>query len=338
MVPFVGYHFIFWVWSIDEYVVFLISTSVLHFLNFFPDGLHHFHEIVEFPQAFTFGRLDHQCTVYREGEGRCMITEVHQTLRNIVFANAAHVVQVTAIENHFVTYKTGCTRVNDTVSISQASGQIVCTQDSGLGSTCQAFSTHHADVTVSNRENTGATIRSCRYLIGFITEHEVTRQERNEVFGHTDRTYARTTTTVRAGKCLVEVQVANVCTDSTRIGQTYLSIHVGTVHVHLCTASMDNFTNLLDFRFEDTVSRRISNHESRQVVLVGFCLRTEVFYIHITLFIACTSYGSETALYGRCRVGTVSRRRNQDLVTMTLTDAFQISTDDTETGVFTSRT
>ena len=55
-------------------------------------------------------------------------------------------------------------------------------------------------------------------MVSFVTEHEVTRQEWYEVFCYTNRTYTRTTAAVRAGKCLVQVQVANVCTDGTRIG------------------------------------------------------------------------------------------------------------------------
>ena len=264
-----------------------------------------------------------------------MITEVHQTLGDIVFADAAHVVQVTAVEDHFVTYETSCTRVNDAISILQASSQVVSAEDSSLSSTCQTFSTHHADVTICNRQDTCTTIRSSRNLVGFVTEHEVTRQEWYEVFCYTYRAYTRTTTAVRASECLVQVQVANVCTNCTWISQTYLSVHIRTVHIYLCTTSVDDITNLLDFRFEDTVSRRISNHQGSQFVLVGFSLCTKVFHIHITLFVASTSYGSVTALYSRCRVSSVSRRRNQDLVTMTLADAFLVCTDHTETSVFT---
>ena len=147
-------------------------------------------------------------------------------------------------------------------------------------------------------------------------------------------TYAGTAAAVRTGKGLMQVKVADVCTDSARIGQTYLCIHVGAIHIYLCTALMNNFTYLSYFGFKDSVGGRISNHQCCQLIFVFFCFGTQVFYVYITFVIAGTSDGSVTALYSRCRIGSVSRSGNQYFVAVSLTDAFQICADDTQTGVF----
>ena len=88
----------------------------------------------------------------------------------------------------------------------------------------------------------------------------MSRKERNQMFGYTNGTYTGTATTVRAGKSLMQIQMAYISTDGTRIGQTYLCIHICTIHVNLCSAFMNNFTNFCNFRFKDTMSGRIGNH------------------------------------------------------------------------------
>ena len=80
----------------------------------------------------------------------------------------------------------------------------------------------------------------------------MSRKERNQMFGYTNGTYTWTATTVRAGKSLMQIQMAYISPDGTRIGQTYLCIHICTIHVNLCSAFMNNFTNFCNFRFKDT--------------------------------------------------------------------------------------
>lgn len=93
------------------------------------------------------------------------------------------------------------------------------------------------------------------HLIERIAEQAVSREERSQMFCYADRAYARSATTMRRGKCLMQVQVAHVRTDKSGIGQTYLGIHVGTVHIYLCAVCMYNLTDFYDFRFKDTMRR-----------------------------------------------------------------------------------
>ena len=166
----------------------------------------------------------------------------------------------------------------------------------------------------------------------------MSRKERNQMLGHTNRTYTRTATTVRARECLMQVQVTYVCSDSTRIGQSHLSIHVCPVHIYLCTARMNNLTYLLDFLFKDTVSRRISNHQSCQLILMCFSLRTQIFQIHVSILIASTRQRLVTCLYSRSRIGAVCRSRNQYQSAVTLSDAFLVTSNHTQARIFTCST
>ena len=155
------------------------------------------------------------------------------------------------------------------------------------------------------------------------------------MFGHTNRAHTRTATSVRAGKGLVQVQVTQIGPDGTRIRQAHLSVHVRAIHVHLCAARMDNPAYLLDFLFKDTVGRRIRNHQRRQFVLVRFRLLPQVVQVDVSVLVARASQWLITRLYGRSRIGAVSRCRNQDQMTVSLSDAFQIAPDDTQSRIFT---
>ena len=116
------------------------------------------------------------------------------------------------------------------------------------------------------------------------------------MFGHTDRTHTRTATAVRRSECLVQVEVAHVCTDESWVGEPHLRIHVGTVHIYLRAAGMDDAANFLDFRFEDTVCRRIGNHQRSQVVFVLFGFGPQIVHVYIAMFIAVTGHRGESCL------------------------------------------
>ena len=296
---------------------------------------HDIHKVVQFCQTFTFRRFNHQRTVYREGEGRCMVTVVHQTLGNIIFRDSAFFVYLPAFQNHLMTYETVLSAVYHSIRIFQASGQVVGIQNSCLSRSSQTFCPHHADVAVSNRQDTGTSIRSSRYFILRIARADMSRKERHQMLGHTNRTYTRTATTVGARECLMQVQVTHVCSDSTRIGQSHLSVHVGSVHINLCTARMDNLTYLLDFFLKNTMSRRISNHQSCQFILMCFSLRTQIFQIHVSILIASTRQRFVTCLYSRSRIGAMCRGRNQYQSAVTLSDAFLVTSNHAQTRIFT---
>ena len=123
-------------------------------------------------------------------------------------------------------------------------------------------------------------------------------QEWNQMFRYADRTYTRTTTTVRRGKSLVQVQVANVGTNRTGVCQTYLCIHICTVHIYLCTTIVDDAADFDNFSFKNTVCGRIGNHQCGKLLFILFCFSTQVVHVYITLIVTSASHGSETSLDG----------------------------------------
>ena len=306
MIPLIGYSFVFGVRSIDEHVVLLVGNTILYLLNFIPDSKHHLHEVVEFGQTFALGRLNHQRAVHRERERRSMVAKVHQTFGNIILADTGLFVQLTALENHFMAHRAVLATINRAVGILKACSQIVGAENGNLRGTRQTLNTHHTDVTVGDGQNTSTTVWCSRHLVSGVAEADVTGQEGYEMLSYADRTNARTATTVRRSKGLVKVEVADVGTDGTRVGQTHLSIHVGTVHIDLRTAAMDDTANLHDVALKNTVGRGVGNHQRCQFILVGFGLGTEVVHIHVAPLVASTRYGREAGLNGRSRIRTMS--------------------------------
>ena len=101
---------------------------------------------------------------------------------------------------------------------------------------------------------------------------------------------------------------------------------------------MDDLADFHDVRLEDAVCGRIGNHQCGQVIAVLFGLATQVFHIHVAPVVAGTSDRRESGLYGTGRIGSVGTGRDEHLVAVSLANAFQISPDGTQTGIFACRT
>jgi len=104
-----------------------------------------------------------------------------------------------------------------------------------------------------------------------------------EVFRHTDWTHPRTTTTVRNAKGLVEVQVADVCSEIAWLTQAYHGVHVGPIEVNLTTVFMNNAADFRDGLFKHTVGGGIGHHECREPIRVLLSLHSQVFQINVAL-------------------------------------------------------
>ena len=84
----------------------------------------------------------------------------------------------------------------------------------------------------------------------------------------------------------MEIEVTYVGTNGTGVGQPYLCIHVGTVHIQLAAAGVHNVAHLFDVDLKNAVCRRVGNHAGCQVLFVGFCLGTEVLKVDIAVVVA----------------------------------------------------
>ena len=157
------------------------------------------------------------------------------------------------------------------------------------------------------------------------------------MFCHADGTYARTATAVGRGERLVQVQVADIRADESRIGQSHLGVHVGAVHVDLCAAGVDDAADFHDFRLEDAVRGGVGYHQGGEFILVGFRFGAQVVHVHVALGVAGAGDGSESCLDSRSGVGAVGGGGNQNLVAVSLPDALLVGADDAESCVFACR-
>ena len=86
-----------------------------------------------------------------------------------------------------------------------------------------------------------------------VVHYRMGRQKFDQMFGYANWPNTRTTAPMRNGISLVQVQVANIGTDTARIGQPHLCIHIGTIHVDLSAITVDNVAHFDNRRLEHPV-------------------------------------------------------------------------------------
>lgn len=96
----------------------------------------------------------------------------------------------------------------------------------------------------------------------------------------------------------MQIQVADIRADKAGIGQPYLCVHVGSVHIYLCPAGMDDVADFRDFRLEDAMRRGVGYHQGGKLIPVFFRFAAKVVHVHIAVFVAGACYDAETGLYG----------------------------------------
>ena len=229
--------------------------------------------------------------------------------------------------------------IHYTVSIIQLFGKVIGVENSHFGGFGKSVGPHHFYIGVGNLQYSGTAVGRGRHRIEIAFEHyRMTGKEGNQMFGHADRSHAGTTSTVRYGKCFMKIEVADVGSDCRRIGNSNLGIHVGAIHIDQTAGFVNDATHFFDFRFENTVSRRIRNHKSCQIVGVFFGFFSQIVHIHIAFFVAVNHYGRIPCLNCTGRIGSVGRGRYEHYVAMFVSDAFQIACYHNQPGIFSGRT
>lgn len=92
---------------------------------------------------------------------------------------------------------------------------------------------HHTSV--SERRSSNST---CTSSLNW--DDTVTWDEWVKMLHVSDRSNTWSTTSVRDGECLMEIEMTNISTDEAWRGETKLSIKVGTVHVDLTSILVDD--------------------------------------------------------------------------------------------------
>ena len=102
---------------------------------------------------------------------------------------------------------------------------------------------------------------------------------------------------MRDGEGLVQVEVADIGSDEAWVSQTYLSIHICTIHIDEGSAVVDALAEVDDVRFKDPVRTGIGDHHCCEVILMLLGLLHEVFPVNITMLVA----GNDDALIATLR-------------------------------------
>src|SRR5690554_7446386 len=117
----------------------------------------------------------------------------------------------------------------------------------------------------------------------------MSRKKGCQMLRYADGANTRTATSVRDGKCLVQVEMTYIRSYSTRVSEPYLCIHVSSVHIDLTACLMNQPSHLFYPGLKYPMCGGIGNHEGRQIIFVLFHLTTQIFHIHITFCITGNS-------------------------------------------------
>src|SRR5436305_7266855 len=139
---------------------------------------------------------------------------------------------------------------------------------------------------------------------------------------------------MRYAECLVKVQVAHVCADESRVGETHLCVQIRPIHIDLTTMFMDNITNLFDLGFEDSECAGVCHHDCRKLILMLFALFLQVLDIEIAcLRIAFERNHFHTSHSSTCGICPMCRDRYEaDVPNPSIRLTIKVLLDNTETG------
>src|SRR5690625_2787684 len=96
------------------------------------------------------------------------------------------------------------------------------------------------------------------------------REERFQLLICYDRSHSRPATAMRNTERFMQVQVTYVRTNQSRRGPANLCIQIGSIQVDKAAMLMNQFTDLFDIFFIDSVGGGISDHQGREAVTVLF--------------------------------------------------------------------
>ena len=128
---------------------------------------------------------------------------------------------------------------------------------------------------------------------------------RQQVGRQTNGSHSGATPTVRNAEGLVQVQVADVGAQITRLGQANHGVHVGTIEVHLPAGRVHLVTDFSDGCFKNAVRGGVRDHQRGQVITMLGNLGFEVSHVQVAAFITLQGDHGHTRHHGGGRVGAV---------------------------------
>ena len=116
--------------------------------------------------------------------------------------------------------------------------------------------------------------------------HRVAGQERREVRFCPHGTDSGSATAVRDSERLVQVEVRHVATDVPVAGETEQSVEVSAIDVDLTAGVVNGAGDLSDSVLVHAVSRRVGDHQRRQIVAVFSDFGSKVVNVDVTVVAA----------------------------------------------------
>ncbi len=128
---------------------------------------------------------------------------------------------------------------------------------------------------------------------------------------YTHGSNSRPATAVGNAEGLVQVEMAHVGTEVTRLRDANQGVEVGAIHVHLTSVGMHEVADLTHSRFEDAVGRWICDHERSQPIARSLTFRAEVGDIDVALAVAGNDHHIHSCHDCTRGVGAVGARGNE---------------------------
>ena len=339
MFPLVGADLVLGVRGHLHRVVVGVELAGLDGFAFGDDGLEGLDEAVEFAERFALGRLDHQGLVDRERQGGRVEAEVHEAFGHVGGVDAVGGFEVAQVDDALVGHAAGRAGVEGGEFGHQLGGHIVGVEDGDLGHLPQAFGAEHFNIGVRDRQEQRAAVRSRAHGIdtgaAAFADHRVARQERLEGRRAADGADARTAAAVGHGEGLVEVEVAHVRADESRVGEAHLGVHIGAVHIEEAAVAVDDVDDLADADLEHAVGGRIGDHHAGEFVARGGSLFSQFFHVDVAVVVAADEHDVEAAHRRRSGVGAVGGGGDDHHAAAGAVVGVEVAADGHQAGVFT---
>mmetsp|Transcript_24618 Transcript_24618/g.44211 ORF Transcript_24618/g.44211 Transcript_24618/m.44211 type:complete len:333 (-) Transcript_24618:353-1351(-) len=281
-----------------------------------------------------------------------METVILKTFGDIFFRDTCGCLQRSKIENEFVCTLTILPPEQHIVCAVKPRGHVVSIQNGNFRRLFEAFVSIHLNVHPGDGKDGGRSegssgdgaiqlwntqIASAEFSRS-LGIHGMAREERSEVCRDADGSDSGSAAAMGDAECFVQVQMADVGTNESWTGQTHLSIHIRTIHIHLTTRIMHHINNLHNLLLKHTERRRVSNHERRHILSMFLHLCGQILQIDISLVVIVHHHDLHPG-HGRrggiCSMGTLG---NETDIAMSLALLFEIFFDDEEASVLTRGT
>ena len=166
-------------------------------------------------------------------------------------------------------HQTVCSGVHHGKVGVQPFGQVIGVEDRDFGGAAKPGGTQQRNIGPGDGQDAGGAPGGSRYLANggapprgrvHTLNHYMVRQIRCEMGKHTDRSHAGSTSPVRYGESLVQVDMRNIRTNLGRPADAHQRIEIGPVHIHLPAMVMHGLADIPDLLLKDAMRGRVGNH------------------------------------------------------------------------------